>query len=55
MIKEPDQRRFSVKAGQQLGTAQILEEGKPVATVTLVALSDVPKRGSLVGKLLKKL
>jgi serine-type D-Ala-D-Ala carboxypeptidase (penicillin-binding protein 5/6) len=44
-----------VKAGQQLGTAQILEEGKPVATVALVAPSDVPKGGSLVHNLLKKL
>jgi D-alanyl-D-alanine carboxypeptidase (penicillin-binding protein 5/6) len=44
-----------VKAGQQLGTAQILQDGKPVASVALVAPSDVPKGGSLVHNLLKKL
>ncbi len=44
-----------IKAGQQLGTAQILEDGKPVATVTLVAPSDVPKGGSFMRNLMKKL
>jgi serine-type D-Ala-D-Ala carboxypeptidase (penicillin-binding protein 5/6) len=44
-----------VKAGQQLGTAQILQDGKPVATVMLIAPSDVPKGGSLVHNLMKKL
>ncbi len=44
-----------VKAGQQVGTAQILEDGKPVATVTLIAPSDVPKSGSLLRGLIRKL
>jgi D-alanyl-D-alanine carboxypeptidase (penicillin-binding protein 5/6) len=44
-----------IKAGQQLGTAQILQDGKPVATVTLIAPSDVPRSGSILRRLIRKL
>jgi D-alanyl-D-alanine carboxypeptidase (penicillin-binding protein 5/6) len=43
-----------VKAGQQIGTADVLEGGKPVATVALVAPTDVAKKSSLVKRLFGK-
>ena len=43
-----------IKAGQQIGTADVLEGGKPVATVALVAPADVVKKGSIVKRLFGK-
>ncbi|HYL59073.1 MAG TPA: D-alanyl-D-alanine carboxypeptidase family protein [Candidatus Acidoferrales bacterium] len=43
-----------VRAGQQIGTADVLEAGKPVATVALVAPADVAKKGSIVKRLFGK-
>ncbi len=45
-----------IKAGQQIGTAQILEAGKPINTVALVAPADVPKSGGgLFGRIMGRL
>jgi D-alanyl-D-alanine carboxypeptidase (penicillin-binding protein 5/6) len=45
-----------VKAGQQIGTAQVVADGKPVDSVTLIAPADVAKRGGgLLGRMLGKL
>ena len=41
-----------VKAGQQIGTANVTEGGKPVTTITLLAPSDVAKTTSLTKRLL---
>jgi D-alanyl-D-alanine carboxypeptidase (penicillin-binding protein 5/6) len=40
-----------VKAGQQIGTAQVSEGGKPVATIALLAPTEIPKKGSIVKRL----
>jgi serine-type D-Ala-D-Ala carboxypeptidase (penicillin-binding protein 5/6) len=40
-----------VKAGQQIGTATVTEGGKPVATIALLAPSDVAKKASLTKRL----
>ncbi len=41
-----------IKAGQQIGTANVTEGGKPVTTITLLAPSDVAKTTSLTKRLL---
>jgi D-alanyl-D-alanine carboxypeptidase (penicillin-binding protein 5/6) len=41
-----------VKAGQQIGTANVTEGGKPVATIALLAPSDIAKSTSLSKRLL---
>jgi serine-type D-Ala-D-Ala carboxypeptidase (penicillin-binding protein 5/6) len=41
-----------LKAGQQIGTAEVTEGGKPVATIALLAPSDVAKTSSLTKRLL---
>jgi D-alanyl-D-alanine carboxypeptidase (penicillin-binding protein 5/6) len=41
-----------VKAGQQVGTANVTEGGKPVATVALLAPSEVARSASLTKRLL---
>jgi D-alanyl-D-alanine carboxypeptidase (penicillin-binding protein 5/6) len=41
-----------LKAGQQIGTANVTEGGKPVATIALLAPSDVAKSASLTKRLL---
>ena len=43
-----------IKAGQQLGTAEVTEDGKAVATVALLAPTDVPRESSIVKRLLSK-
>jgi D-alanyl-D-alanine carboxypeptidase (penicillin-binding protein 5/6) len=43
-----------IKAGQQVGTAQVTSGGKSVATIALLAPTDVAKKGSLVRRLLSK-
>jgi serine-type D-Ala-D-Ala carboxypeptidase (penicillin-binding protein 5/6) len=40
-----------VKAGQQIGTANVTESGKPVATIALLAPSDIAKSTSLTRRL----
>ena len=40
-----------VKAGQQIGTANVTEGGKPVATIALLAPSDIAKSTSLTKRL----
>jgi serine-type D-Ala-D-Ala carboxypeptidase (penicillin-binding protein 5/6) len=40
-----------IKAGQQIGTAQVSESGKPVATIALLAPTEIPKKGSIVKRL----
>jgi len=40
-----------IKAGQQIGTAQVSEGGKPVATIALLAPTEIPKKGSIVKRL----
>jgi D-alanyl-D-alanine carboxypeptidase (penicillin-binding protein 5/6) len=40
-----------LKAGQQIGTANVTEGGKPVATIALLAPSDVAKSASLTKRL----
>jgi D-alanyl-D-alanine carboxypeptidase (penicillin-binding protein 5/6) len=40
-----------VKAGQQIGTANVTEGGKPVATIALLAPSDVARKASLTKRL----
>ena len=45
-----------VKAGQQIGTAQVVADGKPVDSVALIAPADVSKKsGGLLGRMLGKL
>jgi D-alanyl-D-alanine carboxypeptidase (penicillin-binding protein 5/6) len=45
-----------VKAGQRIGTAQVVADGKAVDSVALVAPADVAKRGGgLLGRILGKL
>jgi len=45
-----------VKAGQQIGTAQVVADGKPVDSVALIAPADVAKKGGgLLGRMLGKL
>src|SRR5260370_9214003 len=41
-----------IKAGQQIGTANVTEGGKPVTTIALLAPSDVPRTTSLTKRLL---
>ena len=41
-----------IKAGQQIGTAKVTEGGKPVATIALLAPSDVARSASLTKRLL---
>src|SRR5580700_2216882 len=41
-----------LKAGQQIGTANVTEGGKPVATIALLAPSDVARSASLTKRLL---
>src|SRR5258708_26887506 len=40
-----------IKAGQQIGTAEVTESGKPVATIALLAPAEIPKKGSIVKRL----
>jgi D-alanyl-D-alanine carboxypeptidase (penicillin-binding protein 5/6) len=45
-----------VKAGQQIGTAQVIAGGKPVDSVALIAPADVARKGGgLLGRMLGKL
>jgi D-alanyl-D-alanine carboxypeptidase (penicillin-binding protein 5/6) len=45
-----------VKAGQQIGTAEVVADGKPLDSVALIAPADVAKRGGgLLGRMLGKL
>jgi hypothetical protein len=41
-----------LKAGQQIGTADVTEGGKPVTTIALLAPSDVARSTSLTKRLL---
>jgi D-alanyl-D-alanine carboxypeptidase (penicillin-binding protein 5/6) len=41
-----------IKAGQQIGTANVTEGGKPVASIALLAPSEVAKSASLTKRLL---
>ena len=44
-----------IKAGQQVGSADLIENGRPVTTIALVAPSDVAaQKSSLVGRLLSR-
>lgn len=43
-----------VKAGQKIGSAQVLVEGQPAAPIALVAPSDVAKKSGLVNRLLSR-
>ena len=40
-----------IKAGQPIGTANVTEGGKPVATIALLAPADVAKKRSMVKRL----
>jgi D-alanyl-D-alanine carboxypeptidase (penicillin-binding protein 5/6) len=40
-----------IKAGQQIGTAEVTESGRPVTTITLLAPAEIPKKGSIVKRL----
>jgi D-alanyl-D-alanine carboxypeptidase (penicillin-binding protein 5/6) len=40
-----------IKAGQQIGTADVTASGKPVATIGLLAPAEIPKKGSIVKRL----
>ncbi|MHB8383454.1 MAG: D-alanyl-D-alanine carboxypeptidase family protein [Candidatus Binataceae bacterium] len=52
----PPEVAAPLKAGQQLGTAQVMQDGKAVDTIALVAPADVPKKsGGIVGRFLGKL
>jgi serine-type D-Ala-D-Ala carboxypeptidase (penicillin-binding protein 5/6) len=41
-----------IKAGQQIGTANVTEGGKPVTTIVLLAPSDIAKSASITKRLL---
>jgi D-alanyl-D-alanine carboxypeptidase (penicillin-binding protein 5/6) len=52
----PQQVAAPLRAGQQIGTAQVMQDGKAVDTIALVAPADVGrKRGGIVGRWLGKL
>ena len=52
----PDSISAPVKAGEQIGTAQVVADGKPVDRVALIAPADVAKKsGGLLGRMLGKL
>ncbi len=52
----PPEVAAPLKAGQQIGTAQVMQDGKATCTIALVAPVDVPKRsGGVVGRILGKL
>ncbi len=40
-----------INAGQQIGTANVTESGKSVATIALLAPAEIPKKGSIVKRL----
>jgi D-alanyl-D-alanine carboxypeptidase (penicillin-binding protein 5/6) len=40
-----------IKAGQQIGAANVTAGGKPVATIALLAPADIPKKSSIVKRL----
>ena len=40
-----------IKAGQQIGTAEVTESGRPVTTIALLAPVEIPKKGSIVKRL----
>jgi len=44
-----------IKAGQQIGSASVTEGGKPVATIAILAPSDIAKKPSLAKRLLGNL
>jgi len=45
-----------LRAGEQIGTAQVIADGKPVDSVALIAPADVAKKGAgLLGRMLGKL
>jgi serine-type D-Ala-D-Ala carboxypeptidase (penicillin-binding protein 5/6) len=48
----PPSIKAPLKAGQQIGTANVTEGGKPVATIALLAPSDVARSASLTKRLL---
>ncbi len=53
--KLPPSVAAPIHAGQEIGTADVLENGKPIATISLLAPSDIAaEKGSLVGRLLSK-
>ncbi|HEY6395029.1 MAG TPA: D-alanyl-D-alanine carboxypeptidase family protein, partial [Candidatus Binataceae bacterium] len=43
-----------VKAGQQIGSAEVTNGGRPVETIGLLAPADIAKKDSLMGRLLGK-
>lgn len=52
----PQEVAAPLKAGQQIGTAQVMRDGKAIDTIALVAPADVPKKsGGIVGRILGKL
>ena len=52
----PQQVAAPLRAGQQIGTAQVMQDGKAIDTIALVAPADVAKKpGGIVGRLLGKL
>ncbi|MFZ1888638.1 MAG: D-alanyl-D-alanine carboxypeptidase family protein [Candidatus Binataceae bacterium] len=52
----PPEVAAPLKAGQQIGTAQVMQDGKAIDTIALVAPADVPKKsGGIVGRILGKL
>jgi serine-type D-Ala-D-Ala carboxypeptidase (penicillin-binding protein 5/6) len=54
--KLPPSVSAPIHAGQQVGTADVTENGKPIATISLLAPSDVAvAKGSLVARLLGRL
>jgi serine-type D-Ala-D-Ala carboxypeptidase (penicillin-binding protein 5/6) len=40
-----------IKAGQQIGTAEVTESGRQVTTIALLAPAEIPKKGSIVKRL----
>ena len=52
----PPEVAAPLKAGQQIGTAQVMQDGKATCTIALVAPSMSRKRsGGVVGRILGKL
>src|SRR5262249_61190105 len=44
-----------VKAGEQVGTAQVIADGKPVESVVLIAPADVPRKTGVLQRIFGKL
>jgi serine-type D-Ala-D-Ala carboxypeptidase (penicillin-binding protein 5/6) len=53
--KLPESLAAPIKAGQQVGTASIVADGRPVSSVMLVAPAGIPKKSGVLSRIFGKL